>query len=73
MQTNRCFNADMESLIKSIISSKTIPTQSEIFYPGEFEARNHKRISQSGIKVRKDVFNQLQIGAERLGIKTPFN
>ena len=63
----------MESLIKTIKSSKTILTQSEIFYPGELEARNDERMSQSGIKVSNDVLNQLQIGAERLGIKTTFN
>ncbi len=67
------FNADMESLIKSIKSSKTAPTQSEIFYPGELEARNHERISHSGIELSEDVRAQLQIGAEQLGIKTPFN
>ncbi len=39
------FNADMESVIKTIKSSKTTPTQSEIFYPGELEERNHKRMS----------------------------
>ena len=66
------FNADMERLIKSIKSLKTALTHCEIF-PGEFEARNHERMSQSGIEVSNDVLNKLQTGPEQLGIKTPFN
>ncbi len=62
----------METLIKSLKSSKLAPGNSEIYYPGEKEARHQEIASDIGILISKSVQHELAYGAKMLGIKHPF-
>ena len=66
------FCEDMESLITSLKASKLAPGSSEIYYPGEKEAKNHEIASDIGILISKSVQHELAYGAKLLGIKHPF-
>ncbi|MEL6961985.1 MAG: Ldh family oxidoreductase [Pseudomonadota bacterium] len=64
------FCSDMERLVDSIKSAPPVPGANEILYPGELEARADEHHRYVGIAVPRDTIDELNAGAEALGIDT---
>ncbi len=65
------FEADMETLIDELKSSRPAPGASGIFYPGELEAASDARLRASGIDLPQSVVDDLRQNAARIGISCP--
>lgn len=66
------FEADMETLIDQVKSSRPSPGAPGIFYPGEIEAANEARHLAEGIDLPDAVIRELTAGATRIGVAHPF-
>lgn len=68
LQPLAVFNARMEQLISQIKSVPLAHGFSEVFYPGEIEARNDARNRQEGIALPNDTLNDLKRVAAEYGL-----
>ena len=64
------FNADMETLIHKIKSSRRIPTADEIYYPGELEHNQQLQQQRSGIRLPLSTVQALDEASRQLGLVT---
>ena len=72
MQPLKEFNERMEELISQIKSVPLAQGFSEVFYPGEIEARNDLKNRQEGLSLPDDTLADLKQVASQYAVRLPF-